>query len=161
MNEKIYILLGSNKGDRLEYLKKSHYEITKTCGATISQSSIYVTEAWGNTKQDSFLNQVIEIGSVLTPEALLSSLLAIEARLGRKREEKWGPREIDLDILFYGHQVINLEHLKIPHPEIQNRRFTLVPLVEIATNFIHPTLGVNVEILLAQCTDTSAVKKFL
>jgi 2-amino-4-hydroxy-6-hydroxymethyldihydropteridine diphosphokinase len=161
MNEKIYILLGSNKGERLDYLKKSHHEIARICGAIISKSSIYITEAWGNTKQASFLNQVIEIESVLTPEALLSNLLAIEARLGRKREEKWGPREIDLDILFYGSQVIHLEHLKIPHPEIQNRRFTLQPLVELASDFIHPTIGASLGQLLKICDDTLDVKKFL
>jgi 2-amino-4-hydroxy-6-hydroxymethyldihydropteridine diphosphokinase len=161
MNEPIFILLGSNKGNRGGYIQKAKEEIAAECGLIAGQSGIYETSAWGFTDQHAFLNQVIEIQSGLSANALLNKLLAIEGRLGRERSRKWGPREIDLDILFYGNEIRVSNSLTVPHPEIQNRRFTLVPLVEIAEGFYHPVLKKTCKQLLSECTDALEVKKVI
>jgi 2-amino-4-hydroxy-6-hydroxymethyldihydropteridine diphosphokinase len=161
MTESIYILLGSNKGDRLSNLERAIQQISLHVGIINQKSSIYETAAWGKTDQSAFLNSVIRIKSKLLPEALLDKLLEIERSIGRLRTERWGPREIDLDILFFGDLVIKSEHLQVPHPAIQNRRFTLIPLAEIAPNFVHPMLQKNCLQLLNECTDTLEVTKFL
>ena len=161
MTESIYILLGSNKGDRLKNLASALQQISLHIGKITQKSSIYETAAWGKTDQSAFLNRVIEIESKLLPEALLAKLLEIERSIGRLRTERWGPREIDLDILFFGDLAVTSEHLQVPHPAIQNRRFTLIPLAEIAPNFIHPILHKNCLQLLNECTDTLEVTKFL
>jgi len=161
MNEKIFLLLGSNIGNRLDYLTKAKLEISTSCGKIITESSVYETEAWGITDQNAFLNQVVEIRSNLLSTDLLSKLLSIEEGLGRQRSEKWASRVIDLDILFYGKEVINTAMLTLPHPQIQNRRFTLVPLVEIARDFLHPILEKTCWQLLNDCVDQLEVRKFL
>jgi 2-amino-4-hydroxy-6-hydroxymethyldihydropteridine diphosphokinase len=161
MYQRIFILLGTNKGDRLHYLSSAKELIEISVGEIIQQSSIYETAAWGKADQQDFLNQVIGIKSIHKPEPLLGILLKIENELGRQRIEKWGPREIDLDILFYSTEIIDTETLSIPHPAIAERRFTLVPLAEIAPSFIHPTLKKNMLQLLEECTDVLEVKKVL
>jgi len=161
MTGEIFILLGSNKGNRLEYLSTAADKIEATVGRIINKSSIYETAAWGNENQESFLNQVIEIKSGYSPEIILTKLLEIETDLGRKRMVKWGPREIDLDILFYGQQVISLPNLTVPHPAIAERRFTLIPLNEIAPLFIHPLAKKTITQVLDECNDILEVKKFL
>jgi 2-amino-4-hydroxy-6-hydroxymethyldihydropteridine diphosphokinase len=123
-------------------------------------SSIYETAAWGMENQEAFLNQVLEIETNLNPDELLQSILQIEEGLGRKRELKYGPRTIDIDILFFNDQVIDQEGLKIPHPQLQNRRFVLVPLNEIASNKIHPIFKKTISQLLAECPDPLTVNKF-
>jgi 2-amino-4-hydroxy-6-hydroxymethyldihydropteridine diphosphokinase len=114
---KTYLLTGGNIGDRSNYLLKAKEEIAKRCGRFLQQSSIYETAAWGNENQEAFLNQVLEIETRLLPEALLKAVLQIEKDLGRKRELKYGPRTIDIDVLFYNDEVVNQEGLKIPHPQ--------------------------------------------
>ena len=136
---KIYLSLGSNLGNRSMYLKKACAHIESAVGEITSQSAIYETLAIGITDQPNFLNQVIEIESNIKSDSLLQILQNIEKDLGRKRFERWGPRTIDIDILFYGDETISTNSLEIPHPEAINRLFVLVPMNEIAPNYFHPT----------------------
>jgi len=159
MSIPIYILLGSNLDDRQGNLNYARQEISRLIGAIITASSIYKTAAWGNTQQPDFYNQVIEINSALSPEELLTGILEIEKKAGRVRKEKWGARIIDIDILFYGNSIITGEHLTIPHLEISNRKFTLMPLSEIAGDFIHPVTRKSINQMLAACTDELKVEK--
>jgi len=157
----VYLSTGGNIGNRLNYLSKAKKEIQKRCGHILQQSSIYETGAWGMENQKSFLNQVLKIETMLEPEQILKSILQIEEELGRKRQLKYGPRTIDIDILFFNDEVINLQGLKIPHPQMQNRRFVLVPLNEIAPDKIHPVFKKNVSQLLAECADPLTVNKLI
>lgn len=154
------ILLGGNIGDRLQNLQQAAENIEKFIGKIVARSSVYETAAWGNLDQAFFLNQVLEIETQISASSLLRKLLAIEANMGRIRTKKNEPRIIDLDILFYNSFVINLPHLQVPHPQLQNRRFVLEPLNEIASDFIHPTLHQTVHQLLMVCLDPLDVKKF-
>src|ERR1044071_8642758 len=144
----MFLLLGSNLGDRLANLDEAKRQL----GNIVATSSVYETAAWGNTNQGSFLNQVVQINAKLYPEDLLKKIQDIEIGMGRRRVEKWGPRIIDIDILFYKDLVINTPDLVIPHPEIQNRRFTLIPLLEL-TNMVHPVLKKTISELLDECND--------
>lgn len=157
----VYLSTGGNIGNRLNYLSKAKKEIQKRCGRILQQSSIYETGAWGMENQKSFLNQVLKIETMLEPEQILKSILQIEKELGRKRQLKYGPRTIDIDILFFNDEVINLQGLKIPHPQMQNRRFVLVPLNEIAPDKIHPVFKKNLSQLLAECADPLTVNKLI
>jgi 2-amino-4-hydroxy-6-hydroxymethyldihydropteridine diphosphokinase len=156
----VYLLIGGNMGDRMEYLQLATNAIHQQAGRIISRSAIYETEAWGLTNQDKFLNQALCIETLLSPKELLQILLQIEQDLGRKRETRYGPRIIDIDILFYGQEIISEPHLKIPHPEIQNRRFALQCLDDIAPEFRHPVLHKTIAQLLAECADPFVVNKF-
>ena len=157
--ETIYLLLGSNQGDRLKNLNQAKIFIGELA-RIIGKSSIYLTKAWGNINQDDFLNQVLEIKSNIAPEELLDSLKEMELKVGRIVGEKWGPRIIDLDILFYGNKIIQTENLTVPHVTMELRRFVLTPLAEIAPGFIHPVRQLSVGELLRQCPDTLDVKKY-
>ena len=151
----MFLLLGSNLGDRLANLDEAKRQL----GNIVATSSVYETAAWGNTNQGSFLNQVVQINAKLYPEDLLKKIQDIEIGMGRRRVEKWGPRIIDIDILFYKDLVINTPDLVIPHPEIQNRRFTLVPLLEL-TNMVHPVLKKTISELLDECNDLLPVTRW-
>ena len=146
-------------GNRKETLQKALTLIEQYCGNIISLSSVYETAAWGKRDQPSFFNQAIEIQTDLQPRQLLRQILKIETRIGRIREEKYGPRIIDIDILLYNNEVHNYPLLKIPHPEMPNRRFVLVPMAEIAPEFIHPVLKKTMAELLAICPDKLEVSK--
>lgn len=159
MTNGIYILLGSNLGDKLLQLTKASKLLKRQVGNIITQSKIYETAAWGKTDQPTFYNQVILVQSGLSPIDLLLTLNKIEKDLGRTRKEKWGGRTIDLDILYFGDQVIDKPTLHIPHPGIPDRKFTLIPLVEIAPDFVHPTLNKTNVQLLADTTDKLAVRQ--
>lgn len=159
MNEPIFILLGSNVGDRQANLLNAQQEISRAMGEIITTSAVYKTAPWGNTQQPDFFNQVIEIQSTLTPDKLLKGIQKIEKRLGRTREVKWGPRIIDIDILLWGARTIKVPHLTIPHPELPNRRFTLLPLTEIAPHFIHPIVNKTMQALLEVCPDRLDVQR--
>ncbi|MGK7389721.1 MAG: 2-amino-4-hydroxy-6-hydroxymethyldihydropteridine diphosphokinase [Candidatus Cyclobacteriaceae bacterium M2_1C_046] len=154
-----FLLLGGNV-DNPEITFKKALELFREKGITVIKlSSCYRTAAWGIKDQPDFLNQVVQIETDLTPEQLLQVILSIEQQLGRKRQEKWGPRLIDIDILYYDQIVMNNEDLSIPHPEIENRRFTLAPLAEIAPDFIHPVNKKSQQQLLALCKDPLPVNK--
>ena len=154
-----WLLTGSNMGTREDYLSSAKREIALQCGTVQKQSSIYETAAWGKTDQPAFLNQALEIMTPLNARQLIRRLLKIEKQLGRIREEKYGPRLIDIDILMYGDEIHQYDLLKLPHPELPNRRFALLPLAEIAGEVIHPVLHQSVAGLLAVCPDTLEVKK--
>jgi len=152
MTEGVFLLLGSNMGDKRQQLATAVEKIGSS-NSIIKQSCVYETAAWGNTDQPSFYNQVIQIRTDYEPDILLQLLLQIELQMGRERDEKWGERIIDIDILYYDDQIVNTNTLTIPHPEIPNRRFTLVPLVEIAGGFVHPKLNLSQDKLLSVCQD--------
>ncbi|SHH39157.1 2-amino-4-hydroxy-6-hydroxymethyldihydropteridine diphosphokinase [Thermosipho atlanticus] len=135
---KIFLGLGSNLGQREENLKNALEEIQKNNIEIISISSLYITKPYGYKEQDDFYNIVIEIDTDLSPTNLLNTLLYIEKKMGRRREIKWGPRNIDIDILFYGNLVVDLPNLKIPHYDFENRDFFIAPMYEISKDFVHP-----------------------
>ena len=156
MFNNVVIILGGNRGDREKLLNQAVSEVT--VGGIISmKSSIYETEAWGGVANGPFLNQVIQLETNLNPEQFLALIQKIEFNLGRKREEHWGDRTMDIDILYFGQSMISSSSLQIPHPFIAQRRFVLAPLVEILPEFIHPILGKNHLELLKECQDKSKV----
>ncbi len=155
-----YIGIGSNLGNSLRNCKNSVDLISRIRGVELSAvSSFYRTEPVGNVSQNYFINAVVEIKTILSPADLFESLQAIENNMGREREIKGGPRIIDLDLLFYGQNVICESDLKIPHPEIHKRRFVLEPLLEIASYFIHPSFGISVRGLKDRLQDDKIVEK--
>ncbi len=157
---KAYLLTGGNVGNREEFLHIAAGMIEIDCGIILRKSAIYETAAWGKTNQDAFLNQALELQTTLTAAALMVQLLAIEEQMGRKRMEKYGPRIIDIDILLYNHEIISSTHLTIPHPQLVNRRFALMPLSEIAPYYVHPHIKKSIHDLLIECQDQLPVKKF-
>ncbi len=159
MKNGVYLLLGSNLGKRKENLLLALRSI-QHIGPVLTVSRIYQTQAWGNTQQPDFLNQVIQIAFKNSPKELLKKILTIENDMGRVRTDKWGPRIIDIDILFAGITVVNERDLIIPHPQLQMRRFTLLPLAEIAPEFIHPVLNKTCQQLLTECVDHSVVELY-
>lgn len=157
--KRAYLLLGSNEGAREQWLRDAIVLIATNCGTIVLMSSIYSTAAWGMEDQPDFLNMALAIDTELSPSELLNSILQVEQDLGRERKEKWGQRTLDIDILFYGNEIINLPSLKIPHPAIQDRRFALIPLCEIAPKLIHPAFNKSVSLLLDECADKLDVHK--
>ncbi len=152
-----YICLGSNEGDRdlniAEAVQKMHL-----LGGVFRKSSLYESEPWGVSEQPWFLNQVLILKTTLPAEILLAGLQKIETELGRIRVQKWGQRIIDLDILFYGDEIIEEEDLIVPHPRISERRFNLLPLNELSPDLIHPLSGKDITMLLKECKDDLAVR---
>lgn len=157
--ELVYLLLGSNLGDRLANLAVAKAALNKLLGAPVALSSIYETAAWGVTDQPAFLNQVVAYSSAIAPTDLLSHTQAIERVVGPPKSRHWGARHLDIDILLYGATTMATEQLTIPHPALPDRRFTLVPLVEIAPSVVHPINGLSMAVLLAQTTDNLPVHK--
>ncbi len=156
----LIISLGGNLGERENYLHKARQQLLALLGPFTQVSSIYETEAWGIQKQPAFLNQVLVAHTQKAPIEALHILQTIENDLGRIRKEKWAARTIDLDILYYDDQLIDLENLKVPHPYIPQRRFILTPLVEICPNWLHPELKLTQKELLAACEDPGLVYKW-
>jgi 2-amino-4-hydroxy-6-hydroxymethyldihydropteridine diphosphokinase len=159
MKSGIFLLLGSNLGDRAENLRRASAEIGLLKCAIKKKSAIYETAPWGKNDQQDFYNQVIELETSLEPQVLLEKILAIEMKLGRVRTEQWGPRTIDIDILLFGHMIVNTTTLTLPHPGIPMRRFVLVPLTEVAPDVIHPVLNKSVKALLEECEDRLEVRR--
>lgn len=157
----VFILLGSNIGDRLAHLQQARELLVQFVGEIAQASSIYETAAWGKTNQASFCNQALILNTELAPEDVLMTNQQLEEKMGREPGERWGERIIDIDILYYDQILYQSSILQIPHPEIANRRFTLVALCDIAPDFIHPKLGLSQRDLLEHCADNLAVDLFV
>jgi 2-amino-4-hydroxy-6-hydroxymethyldihydropteridine diphosphokinase len=156
-----FIGIGSNQGDPFARCREAVACVAAIKGCKFLRgSSLYRTEPVGYPYQDWFANAVLEIRTILPAPILMQELQLIETRMGRQETVKWGPRVIDLDILFYGQEVIRDENITIPHPELHRRRFVLEPLLEIAPYFIHPGFGVSIAGLMGRLEDSSIVELF-
>lgn len=155
---RVFIGLGSNLGERAQYLNRAAAEMSRLPSTkAVWFSPVYESDPYGKTDQPKFLNAVGELETSLAPPELLQELKRIEQALGRSNAERWGPREIDLDILIYDGLVLNDEAVTVPHPDLEHRRFVLVPLREIAPDLVHPVNGMTVNEMAAACRDTGRV----
>lgn len=155
----LFVITGGNLGDKKKNMAYAAHQIESRIGHITNRSSIYETAAWGITDQPSFYNQVLAIETTLFPGEIMKILLQIEKDMGRVRTIKNASRKIDIDILFFNDEIINTKNVTIPHKEIPNRRFVLIPLNEIAPELIHPVLQKSVEQLLNDSADDLEVKK--
>ena len=156
---KVYFLIGGNLGNKKALLNKALKNIAKNVGKIIAQSSLYETAPWGFVHESAFLNQAVLVETDYNPMEVLVKILAIELSMGRKRDDiKWKERTIDIDILFFNDITIEKENLRIPHPHLQERKFALIPLNEIAPELIHPQFKKTVSCLLSECKDKLEVK---
>ena len=155
-----FLLTGANLGDRVASLEKAAALIREHGGEIIQSSSLYETAAWGIEDQPPFLNQAHEISTNLTARQLMRRILRIEKIMGRVREKKYGPRLIDIDILFFNEEIHEYPLLRLPHPELHKRRFALQPMMELAPLLVHPALGKNISSLLEECPDPLPVNKY-
>jgi len=161
MSHTAYLLLGSNIGNRLQYLQQANEKIQQTPGIQIqSASSIYETAAWGLEDMPAHLNMALKVKTILSAQQLLEEVLRIELELDRARQQKWGARTLDIDIIFYDNQVSTSETLTLPHPLLQERRFVLIPMAEIAADYLHPIFNQTVAELLASTKDQLPVTIF-
>jgi 2-amino-4-hydroxy-6-hydroxymethyldihydropteridine diphosphokinase len=155
----VLLLLGTNLGNQELNLQSAIANISNKIGFILKKSSVYITEPWGFVHDNNFYNQVLLLETNLDPEPLLKEILRIEKEMGRDRDNNgYAARIIDIDILFYDDLVMNQENLKIPHPLLHQRKFTLIPLAEIVPEKIHPVLMLNCRELLNNCSDPSLVK---
>lgn len=158
---KVYLLLGSNMGNRCEIVSKACAMIEARCGDIVFKSPFYESEPWGFEAQEWFVNQAVELSTDINPHRLLRMLLDIEYELGRRRPtgvEGYSSRPIDIDILYYGDLAIATDTLTVPHPRLHQRRFVLVPMCSIAPDTVHSLLNLTQSELLAQCPDASEVR---
>ena len=155
----IYLLLGSNMGNSEQMLSDATNMIEKNIGKLTKSSAIYRTAAWGKEDQRDFLNQIIIVSSSLSSSTVLKKMFVIEKEMGRVRTIRNAARVIDIDMLFFNDDIIQTETLTVPHPQIQNRRFVLVPLAEISPDFQHPLLKKSSLELLSICSDKLNVQK--
>jgi 2-amino-4-hydroxy-6-hydroxymethyldihydropteridine diphosphokinase len=156
----VFLSLGSNRGNRFQNLILATLKINKLRSTKIEKiSSIYETEPYGVQNQQKFLNLVMKISTLLNPTELHKNLVLIETELGRKTKGDLQPREIDIDILFYDYEIIQQTDLRIPHHDLHNRKFVLIPLAEIEPDFIHPVFKKSIKELLSQINDNLSVIK--
>jgi 2-amino-4-hydroxy-6-hydroxymethyldihydropteridine diphosphokinase len=159
-NHVLYLLLGSNLGEKKKQLDQAMKLIAERIGPVVKQSSVYETEPWGFSSKNVFLNRALQIHTLLSPEEVLQKINEVEKLFGRERKGKgYSSRFLDIDILFYDDLVLDQDELKIPHPLIQERRFVLIPLDEIAHGLIHPALQKDIGQLLHDCSDLKDVTK--
>lgn len=155
--EDVFLGIGSNLGDREENLAQARDSIEAFVRIE-AVSPVYETDAWGFEDQPAFLNQVIHIKTSLSPQALLNRIKRIEKDLGRKKSFRWGPRLIDIDILFFADYIIESASLTIPHKELHKRAFVLVPLADIAPDFVHPVFNQTVSALRDTLADLEGIR---
>ncbi len=151
--ETVYLLLGSNIGDKKEHLRKAKALIGERIGKIQRSSGFYLTQAWGNTEQDDFINQALELRTYHSPEQTLRVLMDIEKELGRNRVVKNEPRIIDIDILFFGYKTIKTKELVVPHPKFHERNFAMVPMMELNGDFVHPAFEIPIDELYFESKD--------
>lgn len=156
--QKVILLFGGNEGHTAKIFAEAETKIQSGIGRVIKKSQYYQTGAWGPVPQQDYLNCALVIETIFTPLSVLHKILDIELQMGRQRTVKYGPRTIDIDMLFYGHAVMNHPQLILPHPHIAERRFVLVPCNEIMPGFTHPVYRKTITTLLNNCKDTLAVK---
>ena len=154
-----YLSLGSNLGNRFEMISKAISLLNSLAGKVETVSSFFESAPWGNTDQPGFINTALLLNTKFSAEELMTIILSIEKGLGRERNKKWEPRTIDIDIIYFNHEIVTTENLTIPHPYMHQRKFVLMPMVEIAFDLIHPVFEKNSYELLNQCNDTLAVEK--
>lgn len=147
--ERVFLSLGSNQGERAHMLREA-VRALQALGEIVALSSIYETEPVGELNQPAFLNAIVEIKTALEPLELLNAVKSVENALGRTPRQRWGPREIDIDIILHGDRILATPTLKLPHPEYRNRRFVLAPLAEIAPDLIDPAFSLRIDTLLAR-----------
>ena len=158
--EKVYLCLGGNIGDTRNYLQNAVAMIGRRIGRVVSQSAVYQSEPWGFNAEQMFLNQVVVAETELEPHAVLELCLQIEAELGRTRSGNgYEPRTIDIDIVFFGQQIISQPDLQVPHPLMHRRNFVLRPLCDVAADFVHPVFRKTVHQILTECDDNAMVKQ--
>jgi 2-amino-4-hydroxy-6-hydroxymethyldihydropteridine diphosphokinase len=156
----VYLSLGSNLGDRKKYIGDAEIHIEKFIGIITSKSGLYETEPWGTDHPEMFLNKVILVESELSPFQMFEKIQAIEKLIGRIRNnEKYSPRIIDIDILFFDELILDDKNLTIPHPLIKERKFVLKPLTEIANQFVHPVFNKTIQQMFKECKDEHVVRK--
>ena len=157
---KLYLLLGGNLGDKETIFSDVKRLLKEKVGEITARSDIYETEPWGFESEDMFWNQALEISTSLSPLEVLRETQQTETELGRiRKSDRYDSRMIDIDMLFYDNQIIELENLTVPHPRILERKFVLMPLAEIAPTFIHPIFKKTIGQLLLECTDNLRVEK--
>jgi 2-amino-4-hydroxy-6-hydroxymethyldihydropteridine diphosphokinase len=150
MSHIVYLSLGTNVGDRVANLKQAISSLPPQMTVK-KKSKVYETPPWGYTEQDSFLNQVVMATTYLEPEPLLKHLKRLEVALGRKASFRYGPRLIDLDILFYDDLVLETPLLTVPHPHLHERGFVLIPMMDIAPDHVHPVMQKSIREMIALC----------
>lgn len=155
-----HLLLGTNIGNRTKQLDKARELVEARIGKITKKSKIYETEPWGEREQADFLNQALEVETKLKPKKVLDKIAEIEKLMEREETYKWGPREIDIDILMYEDEMICEMDITIPHPFLHERKFTLIPLSEIAPDLYHPIMGATIVDLLLDCEDTLEVSEY-
>lgn len=156
----LFLSLGSNLNDRLQNLNSAKFHLEEVFGKSITESSVYETEPWGYKDKFLYYNQVLLFKTDMDPLPILEIITNIEKKMGRTRNSAgYESRIIDIDILFYNNLIIDIPELKIPHPGIHLRKFTLIPLDEIASEYIHPLLKISVNEMLLKCSDDLKVQK--
>ena len=159
-SESVFVLLGSNLGDRELLVNQACKMIGERCGTIVAKSRLYESEPWGFKSEHWFLNQVVKLETSLSPDALMQKLLEIEKELGRDRSvphEGYVSRPMDLDILYFDNEIIDTQMVIAPHPRLHQRRFTLLPLCDIAPEFVHPVMKKTNLQLLDECQDAGKV----
>lgn len=154
------LLLGTNEGNRAQQLRLAQGSLSEEHGSVTALSAMYHTEAWGLEGLPAHLNQALAFETELTPQQLLTAIQQIENELGRVRQQRWGVRAMDIDIIFYDDKILATQNLVIPHALVAERRFALVPLAEIVPEYIHPLKQLSVSELLEICTDKLAVERY-
>ena len=156
---KYYLLLGSNIGNSKSYIEKAKFMLAQVVGSDCNESAMYRTEPWGEKDQKFFLNQVVKMESELSPHSMMQAIEKIEKLLGKRKETRYGPRTIDIDILLCDDLIVLDKKLSVPHPRMHKRAFTLIPLNVIAEDIVHPVLKKTIGKLLEECVDNSEVIK--